>query len=85
MAYRFPPRSVHQTNQSRFEAIDFEPLLDPVEAAALLRIHPGTLKKLARTGEILARRKCWRFRASDLNDCLLRPERVGGFVCIRAR
>jgi excisionase family DNA binding protein len=79
MAYRFPPRSAHQNNQSRFEAIDFEPLLDPIEAAALLRIHPGTLKKLARKGEIHGSHvgKCWRFRASDLNDWLLRQERAG--------
>jgi excisionase family DNA binding protein len=79
MAYRFPPRSTHETSQSRFEAIDFEPLLDPVEAAALLRIHPGTLKKLARKGEIHGSHvgKCWRFRASDLNDWLLRQERAG--------
>ena len=39
MAYRFAPRSVHQTNQSRLEAIDFEPLLDSIEVAALLGIH----------------------------------------------
>ena len=79
MAYRFPPRSANQSNQSRFETIDFEPLLDPIEAAALLRIHPGTLKKLARKGEIQGRHvgKCWRFRASDLNDWLLRQERAG--------
>jgi excisionase family DNA binding protein len=79
MAYRFPPRSAHRENHSRFEPIDFEPLLDPIEAAALLRIHPGTLKKLARKGEIQGRHvgKCWRFRASDLNDWLLRQERAG--------
>jgi excisionase family DNA binding protein len=79
MAYRFPPGSAHQSNQFRFEAIDFEPLLDPIEAAALLRIHPGTLKKLARKGEIHGSHvgKCWRFRASDLNDWLLRQERAG--------
>jgi excisionase family DNA binding protein len=30
----------------------FEPLLDSDEAAALLKIHPKTLQRLARTGEI---------------------------------
>jgi helix-turn-helix protein len=29
----------------------FEPLLDSEEAAALLRIHPKTLQRLARRGE----------------------------------
>jgi excisionase family DNA binding protein len=79
MAYRFPPRSTHENNRSRFEAVDFEPLLDSIEAAALLRIHPGTLKKMARKGEIQGRHvgKCWRFRASDLNDWLWRQERAG--------
>jgi len=48
---------------------DFEPLLDSEEAAALLRIHPKTLQKLARLGEIDAIQvgKLWRFRASALN------------------
>jgi len=48
----------------------FEPLLDSEDAAKLLRIHPKTLQKLARRGEIQAVRigKLWRFRASILND-----------------
>lgn len=48
----------------------FEPLLDSKEAAALLKIHPNTLKKLARSGEIAAIQigKLWRFRASSLNE-----------------
>jgi excisionase family DNA binding protein len=46
----------------------FEPLLDAPEAASLLRIHPKTLQKLARTGRVPAYRvgKFWRYRASDL-------------------
>ena len=50
----------------------FEPLLDSEEAAALLKIHPKTLQKLARTGEIDAIQigKLWRFRASALNRWL---------------
>jgi len=49
---------------------NFEPLLDSEDAAKLLRIHPKTLQKLARNGEIQAVRigKLWRFRASHLND-----------------
>jgi excisionase family DNA binding protein len=50
----------------------FEPLLDSTEAAALLKIHPKTLQKMARNGEITAIqiRKLWRFRASALNEWL---------------
>jgi excisionase family DNA binding protein len=59
---RIPPRST-----SAFET-HFEPLLDSDEAAALLKIHPKTLQRMARRGEIEAIRigKLWRFRASDL-------------------
>jgi excisionase family DNA binding protein len=48
----------------------FEPLLDSEEAAALLKIHPKTLQKLARSGEVAAIQigKLWRFRASALDE-----------------
>ena len=51
---------------------DFEPLLDSEEAAALLKIHPKTLQKLARRGEVVAIQigRRWRFRVSALNDWL---------------
>jgi excisionase family DNA binding protein len=51
---------------------DFEPLLDSEEAAALLKIHPKTLQKLAREGKIEAIKigKLWRFRVSALNRWL---------------
>ena len=54
--------------------LQFEPLLDTAEAAALLQIHPKTLQKLARTGVVIGIRigKLWRFRASALNDWLAR-------------
>jgi excisionase family DNA binding protein len=50
----------------------FERLLDSEEAAALLRIHPKTLQRLARRGEVVAIQigKLWRFRASALNAWL---------------
>ena len=50
----------------------FEPLLDSDEAAELLRIHPKTLQRMARQGEIAAIHigKLWRFRASALNEWL---------------
>ncbi|MGB9433246.1 MAG: helix-turn-helix domain-containing protein [Candidatus Acidiferrum sp.] len=52
---------------------DFEHLLDSEEAAAMLKIHPKTLQKLARRGEIIGMQigKLWRFRASSLNAWLL--------------
>ena len=44
----------------------FEQLLDSDEAASLLKIHPKTLQKMARNGEIVGVQigKLWRFRAS---------------------
>lgn len=52
----------------------FEPLLDSEEAAALLKIHPKTLQKLARSGEVAAIHigKLWRFRASALDEWVKR-------------
>jgi excisionase family DNA binding protein len=65
--------------QKRFPVIEFEPLLDSIEAASLLRMHPKTLKKKARLGEIPGRHvgKYWRFRVSDLNDWLWHQEGGG--------
>jgi len=50
----------------------FERVLDSEEAAALLHIHPKTLQRLARNGEIPGFRigKLWGFRASALNQWL---------------
>ncbi len=50
----------------------FEPLLDSREAAEMLRIHPKTLQRMARNGEIAAIQigKLWRFRTSALNEWL---------------
>jgi len=47
-----------------------EPLLDSDEAAAIMRIHPKTLQKLARRGVIRAVQigKVWRFRASVIEE-----------------
>jgi len=46
----------------------FEPLLTTDEAATLLRIHPKTLQRMARKGEVPAMQvgKLWRFSASAL-------------------
>jgi excisionase family DNA binding protein len=47
-----------------------ETLLDTVEAAAVMKIHPKTLRKLARRGRIHGIRvgKLWRFHASHIQD-----------------
>jgi len=52
--------------------LTFEQLLDSAEAAALLKIHPKTLQKMARNGEITGVQvgRLWRFRASVLNEWL---------------
>ena len=52
--------------------ISFERLLDSDEAAALLNIHPKTLQKMARHGNITGVQigRLWRFRASELERWL---------------
>lgn len=49
--------------------VEFESLLDSFEAAKLLGIHPKTLQRMARNGEVPGIRvgKFWRFRASLLD------------------
>ncbi len=46
-----------------------ERLLDSHEAAALLKVHPRTLQRLAQRGEIAGVQvgKLWRFRASSID------------------
>jgi excisionase family DNA binding protein len=58
-----PPARVSAISDPRIE-----PLIDTEEAAALLRIHPKTLQRMARRGEVRGYQlgKLWRFRASDL-------------------
>ena len=78
MTRPFPPRSSHVLDQAPFTITQFEPLLDSTQAAQLLRIHPKTLQKMARRGEIHGTHvgKLWRFRASDLNDWIFSKERA---------
>jgi excisionase family DNA binding protein len=51
---------------------DFEALLDSAQAASFLKIHPKTLQRLARKGEVPAIQigKLWRFRKSALDSWL---------------
>src|SRR5437016_5509255 len=55
-----------------------EPLLDSTEAAQLLRIHPKTLQRMARNGQIPAMQigKLWRFSPSALT--LWQQEKLAG-------
>ena len=58
--------------RAEVRTLPFERLLDSDEAAALLKIHPKTLQKMARAGQITGVQigRLWRFRASVLNDWL---------------
>ena len=49
-------------------------LMDSEEAAALMRIHPKTLQKLARRGELKGIHvgKLWRFREADIAEWIQR-------------
>jgi excisionase family DNA binding protein len=62
------PRAAEQQVERQFE-----PLLDDRRASGLLGgIHPKTLQRLARTGQIPAYRvgRFWRYRASELDAWL---------------
>jgi len=74
-------RSTQTIPQNRLPMIELEPLLDAIEAAATLRMHPKTLKKKARLGEIPGCHigKYWRFRISDLNGWVVRPTPADNF------
>jgi excisionase family DNA binding protein len=56
------------SSPTEFDSL-FEPLLDSDGAAQLLKIHPKTLQRMARRGEIPGVQigKLWRFRRSELN------------------
>jgi excisionase family DNA binding protein len=49
---------------------NFEPLLSDEQAGQLLGLHPKTVQRLARKGELPAVRigRYWRYRASALNS-----------------
>lgn len=65
-------------------AAQFEPLLSDTQASGLLGLHPKTVARMARRGELPAIRigRYWRFRASALNRWIdvhstCQPARVG--------
>ena len=64
--------SFNPARKPQIRELTFEQLLDSDEAAALLKLHPKTLQKMARNGEIAGVQvgRLWRFRASVLNEWL---------------
>lgn len=75
MSHKFPssptaPTMAHLSHKKPLASEKHvpEPLLDSEEAAAIIKIHPKTLQRLARTGEIRAVQvgRLWRFRGSEI-------------------
>jgi excisionase family DNA binding protein len=65
-------RRPYQVPLNTLSEVEFEPLLDVIDAAKLLRIHPKTLRAKAGRGIIpgIQIGRVWRFRASMLNRWL---------------
>lgn len=63
-----PAPKGHVTNSAPPATSVPEPLLNSEEAAAVMKIHPKTLQKLARRGVVRGIHvgKLWRFRASAI-------------------
>lgn len=59
-----------QRTSVRTQGQYFEPLLSDKQAGELLGLHPKTVQRLARQGELPAVRlgRYWRYRASVLNE-----------------
>lgn len=53
--------------------MDYEPLLNDAEAAHFLQVHPKTVQRMARRGELPHYRigKYYRYRASELSAWLV--------------
>ena len=65
--------------------VPFEPLLDTAQAAELLHMHPKSLQRKVRSGEIPAYRtgKRWFFRASELDMWLRSRLHSSSHLCRR--
>ena len=65
-------QSILNSRETESLADAFERVLNTDEAAALLQIHPKTLQRMARQGNVPAFRigDLWRFRASSLDQWL---------------
>jgi excisionase family DNA binding protein len=70
------PTAIDVTQRKHPQSVTLlpEPLLDSEEAAAIMKIHPKTLQKLARKGLIRGAHvgKLWRFRASEIESWIQR-------------
>jgi excisionase family DNA binding protein len=66
-------KSANQLCQPRLPAETIETVWSCIEAASFLRLHPKTVERMARMGQIPGRRlgRRWFFRPSDL-DAMLR-------------
>ena len=64
------PRDPISNNRGFLMGQDFERLLSDAEAGTLLGLHPKTVQRMARRGELPAVHigRYWRFRASALNS-----------------
>ena len=70
----YPARAFTRDGKSAPDLIAYEPLLNDSEAARFLGgIHPKTVQRMARRGELPCYRvgKYWRYRASELSEWLM--------------
>jgi excisionase family DNA binding protein len=72
MGHQAALQSILDSREPESLAETFERVLNTYEAAALLKIHPKTLQRMARQGIVPAFRigDLWRFRASSLDQWL---------------
>jgi len=70
--------AISEVESMRGLTTDFEPLLSAEEAAVHLRLHPKTLQRMARLGQVPAVRigKYWRFQLSRLDGWVRSLENV---------
>ena len=64
----------------------FEPLIDSIGAAELLRIHRKTVERMALRGEIPGHKigRFWRFRPSELDEWLRSKFADAGLFILRS-
>jgi excisionase family DNA binding protein len=66
--------NAYETSGNSPTLVNYEPLLNDSEAAAFLGgLHPKTVQRMARRGELPSYRvgKYWRYRASELSAWLV--------------
>ena len=75
--------SVSKTQNMQSVQCAFEPLLSDIQAGQLLALHPKTVQRLARSGELPAIHigRYWRFRVTAL-DQWVAVHSTGQSVCV---